>query len=447
MMKLRHSAALAVLLAGTSAFATNGDNMIGVGAQSRAMGGTGIAMAMGAESAIKNPALLAKSKGYEFMFAGTNFKPSVTTTNKAAYAGSSGAFGEVESDANNFMIPAIALSHEISDGLVFGLGAYGTSGLGVDFRGASNNDGLYKMSTALSIMQFIPAIAYSPIDGLSVGASAIIQYGALGISYDRMYTYTDPVMQAMTTQLGGTYTSTSIGSEGTGTSDDLAMGFDIGAAYTMGAITVGINHKTAVEMEYKYQITGASSDFYLQNFTDKLAQPAETGVGVAYEEGGLALTFDYKTIAWSSAAGYEDFKWDDQKVMALGAAYSLGDTTLRVGYNSASSPLGDDALESGNAAAGMSGMPGYSIAAFNLIGFPATVEKHITLGASQQFTKGFGMDVAYTMATENTTSATAYSPGTDGVPGTADDATTGGEFQLETKHSQKAITLAARWSF
>ncbi|MBT3237028.1 MAG: aromatic hydrocarbon degradation protein, partial [Bdellovibrionales bacterium] len=55
--------------------ATQGDNFIGYGAVSRAMGGTGIAQPMGAESVLKNPALLTYNKGFSFSFAGTYFVP------------------------------------------------------------------------------------------------------------------------------------------------------------------------------------------------------------------------------------------------------------------------------------------------------------------------------------------------------------------------------------
>ncbi len=38
-------------------YATNGDNLIGLGAKSRAMGGVGIATYFGAENTLSNPAL------------------------------------------------------------------------------------------------------------------------------------------------------------------------------------------------------------------------------------------------------------------------------------------------------------------------------------------------------------------------------------------------------
>ena len=47
-IKLAMAAAMA--LTATSAFATNGDNLMGLGAKARGMGGVGIATAFGAES-------------------------------------------------------------------------------------------------------------------------------------------------------------------------------------------------------------------------------------------------------------------------------------------------------------------------------------------------------------------------------------------------------------
>ena len=52
----------AMALGTTSAFATNGTNLIGYGAKSRAMGGTAISNFNGAESAFANPALITQSE-------------------------------------------------------------------------------------------------------------------------------------------------------------------------------------------------------------------------------------------------------------------------------------------------------------------------------------------------------------------------------------------------
>ena len=61
--------ALSTLIAGSLlsplAYATNGDEMMAVGSQSTALGGTGVAHFMGADSVWANPAMLGKAKGAE----------------------------------------------------------------------------------------------------------------------------------------------------------------------------------------------------------------------------------------------------------------------------------------------------------------------------------------------------------------------------------------------
>ena len=65
------------------AYATNGDEMMAVGSQSTALGGTGVANFMGAESLWANPAMLGKSKGSEVTGGVNLFKPKVTNTGMA----------------------------------------------------------------------------------------------------------------------------------------------------------------------------------------------------------------------------------------------------------------------------------------------------------------------------------------------------------------------------
>jgi long-chain fatty acid transport protein len=125
---------MASVFSAQQALATNGDNMIGFGAISRAMGGTGIANYMGAESVLKNPALLTPANNFEFIFAGTYFAPDLKAQDNMTGAG----FTEKKSNANKFLIPSIAFSTKITDSLSFGLGAFGTSGLGTDYRETAN---------------------------------------------------------------------------------------------------------------------------------------------------------------------------------------------------------------------------------------------------------------------------------------------------------------------
>jgi long-chain fatty acid transport protein len=51
--------------------------LIGIGAKARGMGGIGIGMSHGAESALANPAMITSVKGTEVSFGGTIFMPDV----------------------------------------------------------------------------------------------------------------------------------------------------------------------------------------------------------------------------------------------------------------------------------------------------------------------------------------------------------------------------------
>jgi long-chain fatty acid transport protein len=379
---------LALTLGTTGAFATNGDNMIGIGPVTRAMGGTGTAYSVGAESALKNPALLRTNKDLEVDFAATMFMPKVTANN-------SGASGDdVESASDQFAIPAIGLIYKISEKMNFGVGAYGVSGLGVDYRDSAVADGVYRMSTALSLFKFAPSVSYNINKNLSIGGGIHLLHGTLAIAYDA----------------GG-------GFAGQGVSQSLGTGFDFGAAYEMGNMTFGFNYQSQIAMEYKYQLEDSATPLGVTDVdSDKLDQPTEMTFGFAYNAGKWMATLDYKMIQWSSAAGYEEFGWDDQAVIALGGAYMHGKNTYRLGYSTANSPLGEDAIETAT-----------NKDALNLLGFPANITTHYSFGFSRQVSERFGFDIAYVMAPE------------------AKDDINGGV--IEVKHSQSSLSAGGRWSF
>lgn len=214
---------------------------------------------------LKNPALLTPANNFELIFSGTYFSPTIKAQDNMSGAG----FSQKDSTADTFLIPSIAFSTKISENLSFGLGAFGTSGLGTDYRDSTNADGLFRMNTSLSIMKFTPALAYS-LDKLHIGLGASITYGQLGMSYDRGY--------------NDSTTSQPIKSEGAGSSDDIGTGFDIGLAYQLDNFWFGANYQSSISMEYKHQLIDAATDFGASSVitSNKLEQPAEYGIGVAY---------------------------------------------------------------------------------------------------------------------------------------------------------------------
>ena len=421
-IKLAVAAALA--LGATSAFATNGDHMIGLSAESRALGGTGIAHYMGSANALTNPALLAKMKNKdEFIFAGTFFDADVKVKTTAGSVANPGVGVSKTSDEGLSVIPAISLAHRINDNLVLGLGMYGTAGMGTDWRGSTglnNMQGkvdLYNMRSSLMLMQFAPSLAYGN-DTFGIGLTGIVQYGALSVDYD-------------------TSDTNHIGS---GVSDDFGFGFQIGGYYNpMKSLTIGAVYKSAIDMEYKNQISDAAAAFgygsnpaALPGKSDHLEQPAEYGVGVSYDMNAFTMTADVKEIKWSDAKGYEDFGWDDQTVYALGVKYTTTSYWAGIGYNYGENPVPDNKSTTNVTGGYAPNTDGDTMNLFNYAMFPATVESTITVGGGYSLSNNLAFNAAYTYAPE--------------VSDTVDTSSVGTGF-ITTKHSQQALTIALKFTF
>ena len=139
--------------------------------------------------------------------------------------------------------------------------------------------------------------------------------------------------------------------------------------------------------------------------------------------GGSTLAFDYKRINWASAEGYKDFGWENQNVYIIGYEYAQDSFALRVGYNYGKSPIKE---QNGMTPAGA------ALNVLNLLGFPAIVEKHYTVGGTYAFNKTTSVDLAYVYSPEasETFNATMV---------------TGGN--ITTKHSQDAATAQVNFKF
>ncbi len=415
--------AVSATIFASSAMATNGTNMTGVGAQSSAMGGTGVAAYYGAENVVVNPAMIGKSTGTEFSFGGTLFTPSVA--NDGSYA----AGGTTDSTADTFVIPSVSLTSRISDTLTFGIGMYGTSGMGVDYSTATGatQAGLMQAQSNLQIMRFVPTLAFNK-DNFGIGFSPIIQYGALDINYNMggkaAAYYGAPGYEAI--PQGG---FTNIGK---GAASDLGMGYSLGGYFDVNKdLTVAASYTSAIAMKYDGQLSTASAPFAVlgalpEAFADDLEQPAELKAGVAYQMDNVTLTADFKQIKWGDAKGYSDFGWEDQNVIAVGAKYQGNGYWVGAGYNAADNPIKPMAAD----AAG-----GLATNMFNNLFFPATTEQHFSLGGGYKLTKAVAIDAAIVIAPENKTTVTV----SDGTPtGTTTNTTT---------HSQAAYTVSVRYNF
>jgi len=365
------------------------------------MGGTGIAVSHGAESSLGNGAMITSVEGTEIDFGGTIFMPDIKTG-----FGNSG-FGQsavlTTSDADISLIPEVSIAHKIDDNWYIGVGMWGTAGLGTDYSNAGlDGQGQninFGMVTNLQLLQFGVPIAYKT-EGLSLAVTPIVQYGNLDINYG------GNLLAGVNAPSMPTPANFVPVSAGAGIAQDFGFGYNLGIAYDfaaqgMAGLTLGATYKSAIEMEYKNQLSGATQPFANlglfggQPLSDKLEQPSEYGVGFAYVTGQHTFAFDYKNIQWSDSKGYGDFGWEDQDVFALGYQYTQDNWALRAGYNYADSAVVEQAGANMNPDAA-------ALNFFNLLGFPATAQSHYTLGGSYEVTKVFSVDLAYVYAPKTT---------------------------------------------
>jgi len=167
------------LLAATLLHATNGDNMIGVGTQSRAMGGVGVGIGVGTDSVFRNPAWIVDMQGFNASFGATAFMPDVKA--KVGPMPMAGNGEEGTSKADFSVIPTVSHSDHINEDLSYGIGMFGVSGMGADYRNEDPQKGLANMRTALQYMRFVPSLSYK-IDDFRIGAGLSLAYGALSMS-------------------------------------------------------------------------------------------------------------------------------------------------------------------------------------------------------------------------------------------------------------------------
>ena len=387
MKKTRIALAISASIFASSAIATNGTNMIAVGAQANAMGGSGTAAFYGAENVIVNPGLIGKAEGTEFAFGGAIFMPSVSTS----YTTNPASSTDNTSGANLNLIPSVATTSRINDNWTFGIGMFGTSGMGVDYR---SNASLFKAQSQLQIMRFVPTLAYNE-SNFGVGFSPVIQYGSLDIHFNN-----------------------GVQDYGQGAASDLGYGMNIGGYFDVTPeFTLAASYQSAINMKYDAQLSTAGAAFG-QTFGDELEQPAEIKVGASYTMNKMTYTADYKQVQWGQAKGYKDYNWQDQTVIALGAKYTEKDYWLGAGYNNAAQPIKEDT----NPAVNM----------FNNIFFPATVESHYTVGG--------GINISKSATLEG---SIAYAPETS----TTVDVSGLGMGESTTKHSQIGYTVAVRYNF
>ena len=384
----------------STAMATNGDNLIGIGPISRAMGGVGVAAPQDAISAIfANPAAMCFGPycpGSEATFAGTYFDPKVESKIDLSKMG----FGSAseKSQTNGFVSPAIGITAPITDKLRFGIGAYGVSGMGVDYRDTSP---VYQnLYSQFQVMKFAPNIAYLITPDLSVGASVSLDYANLDL--------------------------------GSGGSPSYALGLQLGVLYHLGMFNFGFSYITPQETKHE-RVFDFDGNGTLDTLNLESPNTIMFGVSMAPSSAWL-IEFDTKWYNWASAAGYEDFDWQNQWVFALGVQYRpIGALALRAGFNYAKQPVNE---HNGFNPGGSTNVQGFNVnnmnyEIFRTVGFPAIAQTHLTFGVGYDITRTLVVNLSYMHSFEETFSQSS----------TMDLA------QMESTMSQDSLSFGLTWRF
>jgi len=360
-MKKSFILSILMLLAVSNAFATNGMRMIGFGPVQDSMGGASTGVNLDAASVLTNPAGI-QSLGSRVDFGASYFSPDVTLNMGGT---------EFKSDKKASPVPAFGMVVPLNTDLTFGLGAYGVSGMGVDYNLGVMGNLLY---TNYSNMRFAPGLSYKINNMISVGATINIMYATMEYSMDG-------------------------GGPGPQIVDMAASSFGYGA--TVGVtvkpvemVTIGLVYETTSRFQdfkfNQYMSSGGMSENSL-----KFNQPMNATLGLGLKPiTGLVLAFDVQWIRWSETNGDNlpkytggtfNMQWSDQIVYKFGLQYEvIPMLKIRAGINYGKMPLSE-----ANSTALQANMF-----------FPAVSEWHYTAGAGIKLTDKLAIDLGYMYSPE-----------------------------------------------
>ncbi len=372
-MKKSLLAIVVCLVAAGPASATNGMRMPGFGPVQNSMAGVGVGATLDASTIISNPAGLVGLPA-QLELGGSWFKPTVSygATESQLPPGFTGAViarpgVQMNSLRGASPIPALAFVWPLNDAFTFGIGAFGVSGMGVDY-----GQNLYGGSTYTSYLQarLAPAIGFKATDRLSFGLAVNAVAAQLGWN----------AAAGFGQQPHDTATSYGIGATA-GAKFIVTQWLSLGAAYESRSyfrdFSFGIAAHQAVN-------PATFQPMQIPAGTDKLAfdQPMSAAVGFAITPiDALLFAGDVQWINWSATNGANkpafsqnqsaampwDVGWHDQWVFKVGVQVApIEKLKLRAGYNYGKMPL--DAHR-----------------AFENLAFPAVSEHHFSAGAGYDF--------------------------------------------------------------
>lgn len=391
-----------LLVPTTTAHATDGHLLHGVGAINSAMGGIGVASSSSILGAFHhNPAGLMAFRGTAIELGFELFRPERTLSSSAGPAS-----GSTRSRTNFVPIPTFGWSRALRDDrIVIGVAGLGIGGFGVDYPADPANPilaprpfGFGQMYSNFSLMKIIPAVAWQPSPRLRLGAAVNVDWATLAV--DPMPAAA-PAVDPGPDGVPGTADDRAFYSRATDPAGSFGLGAQVGLQYLMTPdISLGLAYTTPQvfhEFEYNAVYENPNLPTFGSPRTIRFAMdvPAIYAAGIAWvPDPVFTVGVDAKYLAYSSTRGFEEsgygpdgavkgFGW--KSIWSVASGLQLWPTdrfALRAGYNYSGNPIPPE-LSMFNAPA------------------PAIVQHHVTVGAGYMF-DGFGVDAGYYHAFRNT---------------------------------------------
>jgi long-chain fatty acid transport protein len=414
--------------------ATNGYFLIGFGAKSRAMGGTGVASNTGGMAAAFNPATMIES-GTRFDIGGELFIPPRAVTHDSGILG----YTDEQSNHDLFLVPSMGGTYQWDDKTVVGFALIG-AGLKTEYNQTAGSDSCKQVNSGsvpgystcpptfynpvltnepgkeagveLIQMQFVPSIAYKVHKNHTLGASIVL--AGQFFRSEGLEAFED---------LGFTR------SEGGLTGEGFSHAF--GAGYRLGWLGNFMDDRLKLGVNYSSRVWMNEFTRYRNLFAEngKFDIPENYSIGVAFDfTKSWTVAFDIQQINYSDVRSIGNpgpsvdnavtgnlfplcpgadkstcklggdnglgFGWTDQTIYKIGVDWAINEKwNARAGWNYAKSPIPDDQV------------------LFNMLA-PATPEHHLTFGGGYYFTDDVVLDASVMIAFVNTIKGpTAFGPG------------------------------------
>jgi long-chain fatty acid transport protein len=350
-----------------TSWATDGHQLVGLGALQIGTGGAGVASAKDSTWVLLNPASIVDlERRFDFSF--EVFAPyRYLEPNGPLLLPLANRWAGKMSDDSIFFIPAMGAIFPHGDG-AFGVGLFAVNGMGVNYQHSRTiiprlfGDN-FDRRTKYGVMKLGLTYAHDLGDGWSLGATATFDYARFN---------TDMLTLNFWETSGGNRPANAFGA-----------GLTLGIQKKWDRLALGAAYTTPQWME--------KFDKYKDLLPLPLDIPQSVQAGLAYKvTPNVEWVLDYKFLDWSGVKQIGKspiqggFGWKDQHIVKTGVTWTVNPKwTLRAGASYGKSPIREEVVFANGL-------------------FPAIIESHVTFGASYALTENSDIHFAYEHAFGNT---------------------------------------------